>query len=449
MKQRLSGWGNWPVAETDKREPGSLKEALGLLEGAGSVIPRGLGRAYGDSALNGGLVAAATRMDLMLSFDGVTGELECGPGVTFSDILDVFAPRGWFLPVTPGTKFVTVGGAIAADVHGKNHHVAGSFGGHVISMEVWTSSRGPVRCSRDESPDLFWATVGGHGLTGFITKASFRLVRIPSVHISQTLIKAGSLSGVMDVFEAHADLPYSVAWIDCQASGRKAGRSIFTGGGFAREGELPGRLRKGPWSPRRPLRLSVPFNLPSWALNPLTMKAFNILYYHKSLRRESRSIVSIDKFFYPLDSIHDWNRIYGRRGFLQYQFVLPMEEGRRGLPRILDRIVSIGTGSFLAVLKLFGGQESHPGNISFPRRGYTLALDFPMSRALLPKLDLLDRMVLDHGGRLYLAKDSRTSRESFTESYKDRLPLFLEAKARWDPKGVFSSLQSKRLGMTD
>jgi FAD/FMN-containing dehydrogenase len=444
---RLSGWGNYPVTDTVVKEPAALNKSVQLLEKSRSPIPRGWGRAYGDSALNDLLTVTSLNLDSMVSFDENTGELVTEAGVTFEDIIETFAPRGWFLPVTPGTKFITAGGAAASDVHGKNHHSAGSFGSHISWLEIWTSSKGTVVCSREQNSDLFWATIGGHGLTGFITKVAFRLIKIPSIYIHQTLIKNHNLEEIMDIFEHQDDQPYSVAWIDCQITGKYLGRSLYMGGDFA-AGELLNSKANNPYKFTTPLKLFVPINFPSFVLNSFTIKAFNALYYNINLKHIKKSLVSYDKFFYPLDSIHNWNKIYGKRGFLQYQFVLPMESAREGLPAILKAIAIIGTGSFLAVLKLFGDQPKHSGNISFPQKGYTLALDFPIKADLFPKLDELDKMVSDYNGKLYLTKDSRTSSKFFFKSYEDEIAAFLQTKTNWDDRQIFSSLQSRRLKIT-
>lgn len=440
----LSGWGKYPVIDTVLSNPSTISKALNQLGTAKSVIPRGNGRSYGDSALNETLTLCSLNLNSMVSFDKDTGVLVVESGVTLEDILDTFAPRGWFLPVTPGTKLVTVGGAAAADVHGKNHHIAGSFGNHVLWFDIWTSSSGIITCSPDNNSDLFWATIGGHGLTGFITKVAIKLIKIPSVYIYQTLIKAENLESIMEIFQRNENLPYSVAWIDCQSKGKHFGRSLFMGGDFA-SAELPKKLEQKPFCVKKPLKLFVPFTFPSFVLNSFTIKAFNAIYYHKNLKNEKQSIVTYDKFFYPLDSINNWNRIYGRSGFLQYQFVLPLESSKVGISEILHKIIDIGTGSFLAVLKLFGDQVEHSGNISFPRKGYTLALDFPITKKLLEKLNDLDKIVLKYGGRLYLTKDSRTSSDCFYESYRERLPSFIEIKAKYDERRLFTSHQSNRL----
>jgi FAD/FMN-containing dehydrogenase len=384
----------------------------------------------------------------MESFDEASGVLVAEAGVSLADILDAFVPRGWFLPVTPGTKFVTLGGAIASDVHGKNHHVAGTFMRHVLWFDLWTPALGIVRCSAAENAEFFYATAGGHGLTGFILRASVRLERIASAFIAQQTVKAENLNGIMDSFARYADLPFSVAWIDCLKTGTRLGRSIFMGGRVAAPDELPLKYRARPLAPPVPRALSVPVDLPSFALNPLSVKAFNALYHGKAPRGISASIVTYNAFFYPLDAIHDWNRVYGKRGFTQYQFVIPLESAAAGLPKVLQAIAESGQASFLAVLKLFGRQEEFAGNISFPMEGYTLALDFPLSGKLFPLLDCLDAMVLDYGGRHYLTKDSRMAADVFARGYGDALGQFMAVKSRLDPQGILASAQSRRLGLT-
>jgi FAD/FMN-containing dehydrogenase len=445
---RLTSWGKYPVVDTVLKSPKTEAALAACLAEAKSAIGRGLGRSYGDSALNDTLVVSSLRFNHMDSFDETSGILVAGAGVTLGDIVEVFVPRGWFLPVTPGTKFVTLGGAIASDVHGKNHHVAGTFSRHVPWFDLWTPALGLVRCSPTENAGIFHATAGGHGLTGFILRAAVKLERIASAFIARQTVKTESLEGIMDSFEQYAALPFSVAWIDCLKTGAGLGRSIFMGGRFAAPEELPAGLRGFPFAPPSPKVLSVPVNLPAVTLNPLTVKAFNALYHGLAPRGLSVNMVTYNAFFYPLDAILNWNRIYGRRGFTQYQFVIPLEAAAEGLPKVLQTIASSGQGSFLAVLKLFGRQEEFAGNISFPREGYTLALDFPINKKLFPLLDRLDAMVLDYGGRHYLAKDSRLAADVFAKGCGEALRQFRAVKSRLDPQGILASAQSRRLGLT-
>lgn len=442
---KISNWGNYPRIDTRKVCVSHESFLSGVIDASESLVARGMGRCYGDSALNASLIVSTSPLDHLLHFDEDSGQLICEAGASLSDILDVFLPRGWFLPVTPGTKFISVGGAVASDVHGKNHHVSGSFSRHVDWLDLMTGDGSVVRCAKDVEPELFRATCGGQGLTGIILRVAFRLVRVESAFIEQETVKAANLSEILDGFEASADWTYSVAWIDCLQAGGGLGRSVLMRGEHASAESLSGNAAKSPFKRRAGVGLSVPVDFPGFALNPLSVKLFNALYYSRFPSGKVRSRVTLDSFFYPLDSIGEWNRIYGKRGFTQYQIVLPKHAGREGLETILKRIVSSGLGSFLAVLKLFGPGD--PGYLSFPMEGWTLALDFPISSGLFSLLDELDAMVLDHEGRHYLTKDCRLSRRTFEMSYGSRVDEFRAVKDAWDRDARFASLQSERLGI--
>jgi FAD/FMN-containing dehydrogenase len=443
--RKISDWGNYPIIEADVAGFDTAEQLRTRLEGSGPVIAYGNGRSYGDASLQKKILLTR-RFNKFLSFDEATGTLCCQAGVLLSEILEVFVPRGWFLPVTPGTRLITVGGAIAADVHGKNHHVDGSFGQHVLSMDVMRSDGSVVTCSPGENEEFFRVTVGGMGLTGIILNAAFRLKRIETAYIREETVRASNLDEIMDCFEASGGWTYSVAWIDCLARGDALGRSIMMRGEHAAPGDLLNPSRQhAPFASKRGLRLNVPFSFPNFALNRFTMQAFNTLYYHACKPGVHNAVVDYNRFFYPLDAVGNWNRIYGRRGFTQYQFVIPKAAGREGMRKILQRITQSGLGSFLAVLKLFGRQDSF---MSFPMEGYTLALDFPISAAAMKLFEELDAMVLDYDGRLYLAKDSRMSAEMFTKSYPNA-DAFRQAVAALSEGGTrFASLQSDRLGIT-
>jgi FAD/FMN-containing dehydrogenase len=443
--RRISDWGNYPVIEADVSGFDTADQLRRKLERPGEVIAFGNGRSYGDASLQENILLTR-RFNKFLSFNEETGELCCQSGVLLSEILEVFVPRGWFLPVTPGTKFITVGGAIAADVHGKNHHVDGSFGQHVRSMEIMRNDGSVVACSPSDKADFFKITVGGMGLTGIILNATFRLRKIESAYIREETVRAANLDEIMDCFETSSQWSYSVAWIDCLAKGDALGRSIMMRGEHMTAAELVNPSHKAaPLRPKRGLQLDVPIMFPDFALNPLTMKAFNVAYYNKCRPGTHSHVVDYNRFFYPLDAIGNWNRIYGKRGFTQYQFVIPKEAGREGMRKILTRITDSGLGSFLAVLKLFGEQESF---MSFPMAGYTLALDFPISLKAMDLFKELDAMVADYGGRLYLAKDSRMDAAMFERTYpnadafREAVSLLNEGETR------FASLQSKRIGLT-
>jgi FAD/FMN-containing dehydrogenase len=354
-------------------------------------------------------------LDHFISLDRETGILECESGVTFESILKLIVPQGWFLPVTPGTKFITVGGAIANDVHGKNHHQAGNFGHHVISFELLRSDGQRLTCSRNENSDWFFASIGGLGLTGLILKAKFKLKSIVNPFISQEVIRFGHVDEFMVLSEqSEHDYEYTVSWIDCLAKGKNLGRGLFIRGNHS-----PAQWNSTPFFSANKKR-TVPFDFPNFVLNPLSVLAFNQLYYRKQIRKSVSSVVHYDPFFYPLDAIHHWNRIYGRTGFLQYQFVVPYQKDRGAtVRRILEKISAKGSASFLTVMKIFG-QIPSLGMMSFPKPGITVALDFRLSdQSIFKLLDQLDEIVLDADGAVYPAKDARMSSRAFQIFYPD------------------------------
>lgn len=406
------------------------------------MIPRGLGRSYGDTAINEkGIVLDMCRMNRMRHFDATTGILDCEGGVSLAEILETFVPRGWFLAVTPGTKFVTVAGAIANDVHGKNHHGDGTFARFVLSLELWTPARGVVHCSPSKNSEIFWATVGGIGLTGVILSARIQLRAIESAYVTVDYLRCPHLDAVLEEMEStdHNYL-YSVAWIDCLAKRANLGRSVLMRGDHARLNDLPRRYDKNPYKISKHPPLAVPIDFPGFALNNLSIKAFNQLFYWKN-RDRLDVITNYESYFYPLDGIHDWNRMYGRRGFIQYQAAFPFE-GRMGLVRMLELLSEQKRASFLAVLKCFG--PSNPGLLSYPMPGYTLALDIPNKSGIEDFTKELDRILLDHGGRLYLAKDALTDAATFAAMYPG-LDAFREQCALLDPNALLSSCQARRL----
>jgi len=471
----LSNWGNYPRIQADLLSVSSDEEAVALLRersrDGSSLIPRGLGRCYGDSAL-APMVLSLRERHKLLELDTEKGIVTCEAGVSLDELLTTLVPRGWFLPVVPGTKHVTVGGAIASDVHGKSHHRDGTFSRHVLWMDLLTpegriqrlwapgsSPPGVETGSQASNDTLFRATAGGMGLTGIILRAGLRLVPVETAYLRTETLVARDLTEAMALFRESAAWTYSVAWIDCQARGSSLGRSILYRGEHATAGELTGPAAEHPleegWplkgrapsGPRRGLHLRVPFFLPPWTLNALTIRAFNTLYFRTQAWGAGESLTGYDPFFFPLDAVENWNRIYGRRGFLQYQMVLPLAESETGVAAILERIAASGLGSFLAVLKLMG-KGGGPGRemLSFPMEGYTLALDFPASRRAFHLLEELDALVLRHGGRLYLTKDARMSRTMMDEGYPD-VEAFRALRREVDPRGVLSSLQAQRLGL--
>ncbi len=410
-------WGRVIEARHDVARPGSPKEAAALLavlkEQGGTGLPIGLGRSYGDSNLNpDGALIETTRLDHYIAFDPHTGVLNAEAGASLNDILRTVVPMGWFLPTTPGTRYVTLGGAIANDVHGKNHHLAGSFGCHVRRFTLARSDCGVLDVGPDTNADLFAATIGGLGLTGLILDAEIQLVPIRSGCIDQHVEPLRNVDAFFDIAEARAaDYEHTVAWIDCTARGDRLGQGVFSSGNWAASGGLvPHDAKAGP---------ALPVDAPGFALNPLTLRAFNMVYRRAQLLKARNSRVHYAGYFHPLDSIRDWNRLYGSRGFYQYQSVIPFATARDATRDMLDRIARSGQGSFLAVLKTLGHKPS-PGLMSFPMPGVTLALDFANAGdRTLTLMAELDQVVRAAGGRLYPAKDGRIPADMFQQGYPE------------------------------
>ena len=411
MRERISNWSNFPIVEAEMKSFTSTSDLVEEVKSAESFIARGMGRCYGDASLEDHIISTL-KYDNILDFDSTKGIIEAQAGVTLDDLISFLVPKGWFLPVAPGTKYITLGGAVASDIHGKNHHVDGSFKNHILSMQLLLASGETTACTKESNPDLFMATCGGMGLTGIILSVRISLKKIANGFITQTSVKAKNLDEVFSLFETYKDAMYSVAWIDCLQSGDNIGRSLLMVGEHAKPEEIVTKENKP--QKEHPPWLGIPFAFPDMVMNRFSVKAFNFLFYHKQFRKIQKSLVTFDKFFFPLDFIKNWNRMYGKRGFIQYQFVLPLDKSKEGLEKILLEINRQGMGSFLAVLKLFGEGD---GLISFPLRGYTLALDFPMRKGLFEFLDHLDELVLAHGGRIYLTKDARMKRDVFWKSY--------------------------------
>ena len=429
MARDYESWGRYPK---DRQRAVPLRWRCDRLPleglGAQSVLPFGNGRSYGDSCLNtGGVLLDARPLSRFIHFDPQQGILACEAGVLLSEILALVVPRGWFLAVTPGTQYVTVGGALANDVHGKNHHRAGTFGCHVRRFELLRSDGTRLLCSPDQNADWFAATIGGLGLTGLITWAEIELKPIPSPCVAQETIPFSSLDEFFAISsDSDERFEYTVAWVDCLARGREVGRGIFFRGNHATAevGEIPSAPR---------LRRSIPVVPPVSLMNHWTLAVFNRLYYQTQRLRQNRSISHYQPFFYPLDSVACWNRIYGRNGFVQYQCVVPPEQGTQAMREILDRIARAGTGSFLAVLKAFGCRRS-PGMLSFPRPGVTLALDFPNHGGkTLSLLDQLDEVTSSAGGAVSPAKDARMKPRHFEQYF----PRWRDMERYLDPR--FSS----------
>lgn len=446
-EQELSGWGRYQPRTCRLTQPHTL-DALRdtVLNGEGTRIARGLGRSYGDPAINPTGVVATTRLNRMLHFDASTGVLHAEAGVSLAAIIDHLLPRGFFLPTTPGTRFVTLGGAIAADVHGKNHHRDGSFGNSVQGIEVLLANGETVWASRDEHADLFAATVGGMGLTGHIISATVKLPATETCWCDVTYRRAESLDRAIELMEqTNAEYRHSVAWIDGLASGAQLGRSVLMLANDAPVGALPDDAKRAPLALPTRRRKSVPIDLPSCAVGPTTVRAFNALYYAR--HKDSRQLVDFDSFFYPLDAVSRWNRVYGKRGFVQYQALLPDESAREGLVELLELTSGTGIGSPLAVLKKSGPESE--GLLGYLKPGYTLAIDLPNTGASLEDLTRrMDGVLAARGGRLYLAKDALMSADTFAAMYPN-LPRFRDIKARYDPNQRFASSQARRVGIVE
>lgn len=414
--QSVTNWGNFPVVEKEVRSEDSVQKIREFVKNNNEIIARGNGRCYGDAAL-GETIFSTKRLNKFISFDRLNGVIECESGVLLSEILEVTVPQGYFLSITPGTKFITVGGAIASDVHGKNHHAEGCFSESVVEFSLMNEKGEVLKCSREENSDLFWATVGGMGLTGIILSAKLNLKNIESVYIRQESIKAENLDEIFKLFDESESWTYNVAWIDCLQKGKNIGRSILMRGEHALRAELPVTLQKEPLRLKKKPMPTVPFYFPGFVLNNLTVKIFNWLYFGKQRAKEVKNFVDYESFFYPLDVVNDWNKIYGKDGFIQYQMVIPKEKGKEGMKKILETIAHSGNGSFLAVLKLFGKNNPQAYN-SFPFEGYTLALDFKVNSKLKNLVEKLDNIVEEFGGRIYLTKDCM-SKSSLTNYLKN------------------------------
>ncbi|MEE8388670.1 MAG: FAD-binding oxidoreductase [Acidiferrobacterales bacterium] len=409
------------------------------------MISRGLGRSYGDAALNAnGNVVLTERVNRFLQFDAESGRLRAEAGVSLADVIDVCLPRGWFPQVTPGTKYVSLGGCLAADVHGKNHHKVGAFSSSVEEFSLITADGATLKCTHDENVDVFWATVGGMGLTGVVSELTLQLKKVETAYVISQHVKAADLESAFQVLaEEGPESEYSVAWIDCLARGRKLGRSVIMQGRHASVDEISTAKQKAPLQAAIHRHRRLPVNLPSWVLNPLSISSFNALYYYHQGKKTRPFISDVDSFFYPLDAIDNWNRMYGNNGFVQYQCVLPLANAFDSIKTLLERLAKSRRASFLAVLKRMG--PASQGLMSFPMEGYTLALDLPLrGKGLFTLLDELDEQVLAAGGRVYLAKDARLGANAFASMYP-QLVEWQKIKLRIDPGNHFTSGMARRL----
>lgn len=433
----ISNWGNYPVIDATLTEFETSKQAIDLLKDHETLSVRGSGLSYGDASLAEAILSAI-KFNKVLAFDHVNGVITTESGATLDSILKIIVPKGWFLPVTPGTKFITVGGAVAGDVHGKNHHKEGSFCKYVVRMSVLLATGEIIFCSPSENVELFNTVCGGLGLSGLILTIQFSLKPIESSYIHQRNIIVHNLNQMLDQLQRFKDATYSVAWIDCLARANQMGRGVIMLGEHSRANDIDAKrnflVHKDP-------AISVPFPFPSFVLNSVNIRIFNTLYFYKHRFGKKDFIVHYDSFFYPLDFIKNWNRMYGLRGFLQYQIVLPFSTAESGLWEILQSVSASGMASFLAVLKVLGPSEFP---ISFPLPGFTLALDFPVNKRIFPFLEELDKKVIKLGGRVYLVKDARMSAETYKMGYPNA-DHFKEMVQKFNPSGKFSTSLSKRL----
>lgn len=433
----LSGWGRYPRVEGEEVR----SERLATIT-ADATLTRGLGRSYGDASLPGrpgARVANSTAADRILAFDEARGVLRVEAGYPLHELVRHFLPRGWFTPVTPGTQFVTVGGMVAADVHGKNHHVAGCFGEHVDSLLLRLADGRTLEVNEANEPELFRATLGGMGLTGHILEVAFRLQRVPSPWIYGESEQVPNFDVLLHrLREASQDWPYTVAWVDSVRRHGELGRGVLMKGRWAEPDEAPST------PPELRRSLAVPFDFPRWVLAPWSMRIFNYLYFHRHGAEVRRRIEHPQDFFYPLDVVRRWNRIYGPDGFVQYQSVIPVEPDPSLARRFFLALTEAEVGSFLTVVKDCGPEGR--GLLSFPRRGISVACDIPMRGAPTQRVvDALNEVVLAAGGRVYLAKDALTRAEHFVRMEGPRLAAFAAVRRRWDPEGRLQSAQSVRL----
>lgn len=446
--EQMAGWGRLPLVSAPQARPTTTAELAAAWAISGRRISRGLGRAYGDAALPAteGFALSALGMSRMISFDETSGLLVAEAGVSLAEIIDVFLPRGWFLPVVPGTKFVTIGGAVAADIHGKNHHVDGTFGAHVAWLDLLLPTGGSLRCSEGQEAAVFRATIGGMGLTGHIERVAIRLRLVPSAWCKVRTVRGRDLAHTLELLATNdGSYRHTVAWMDCVAVGDRLGRGVVMLGNEATPAELPPKNASTPHRlPSRP-KLAVPFDFPECALGPFTVGAFNACYY--GLAKDAEQLVDFEKFFFPLDTIRDWNRIYGRRGFAQFQAYFPDATAEAGLRACLDAISRSQQASFLAVLKRSGPANDFP--LSFLDLGYTLALDLPgPAKTLAPLMAELDGILAAYRGKVYFAKDAFVTPSLIPAMYP-RLDEFRRVQSALDPSGVVRSLLSIRLNLND
>jgi decaprenylphospho-beta-D-ribofuranose 2-oxidase len=441
-KELLGGWGNYPTVVCDVLRPKNIVEVQEA-SNKKKIIARGLGRSYADQAINTNApVAVCTHLNHFLHWNETTGVLTCEAGVSLEDIINVCTPQGWLPMICPGTKYVTVGGAIANDIHGKAHHIQGSFVNCVISFSIALANGSIVTASRTENSDLFWANFGGLGLLGIIVTATLQLQKIETTYFKQKSIRIKNLAHMLEALTVFdKEYHYSVAWIDALAKGKKIGSGVLTLGNSATRDEVPINIKEQPLHLHSSSQLSIPFFLPSFFLNAISVQLLNKIIGF--VQNSSKKFVHYEQFFFPLDAIHHWNRGYGKRGFVQYQFVIPENNALENLTKLLTLIAKSKCTPFLNVFKKMGEGQ---GLLSFPFKGYTLAIDFPVSKQLLSFAPRLNAEVINMGGRVYLGKDALLDEANFKAMYP-QYKEWLAIKQRYDPSNVFSSNLSRRLGL--
>jgi decaprenylphospho-beta-D-ribofuranose 2-oxidase len=438
LTQRLANFNHYPTQICTVTRPERHRELLTITQ---PVIARGQGCSYGDASLNDNILSTE-RLNRLLEFDRHHGILTAEAGVTLKEILDVIVPRGWFLPVTPGTQYVSLGGCVATDAHGKNHPHAGSLGQHILGLEIILAHGESVHCSPQQHADIFWATIGGMGLTGVISAIVLQLLPIASRYMRVTHQATANLEQAL-AFLTNTTEPYSIIWLDTFATGKNLGRGVLMTAHHAERIELPETLQLQPFTGAPQKSLAMPCYAPNWLLNKNTAKIFNRFYYQKQIKKSAPFITDYGNYFYPLDRIRHWNYLYGKRGFVQYQCALPYATASAALRQLLSYLQTTRYPSFLATLKRFGTAGS--GLLSFPIPGFTLALDLPLiDTELFTVLNKLDEIVVAHSGRVYLAKDARLSAAMFRAMYP-RYAEWLAVKNKWDPEHIFCSSLSKRL----
>lgn len=430
---KIYGWGRYSVCDAEVLNPKSKKDIEFFIKNNKTIIARGLGRSYGDSA-NNNVVIKTTSINHFIKFDQINGIITCEAGISIHRINELTIPKGWIIPVSPGSGYVTIGGAMASDIHGKNHHLAGTLSKYILSADLMTSEGETITISNNKNTDLFRATCGGMGLTGIIFSITIKLKSISSSFIKNTIIKTNSLEETCEQFEKNFYSSYSVAWIDCLKNGKNFGRSLLFLGEHIKNGRLVNDLKKPKY---------IPIKFCSLFLNKYSIKVFNAINYYKN-QNENINQLSLNDYFYPLDSLLNWNFLYGKNGFIQYQFVIPKKNGIKILKKILNKISEKNCLPFFAVLKLFGPQNEN--YLSFPMQGYSLALDFKIYNNLLQLINILDKIVIENGGRIYLTKDTLMDKKTFRICYP-KWDMFQKVRAKYKAIGKFTSQQSMRLGL--